>query len=421
GPPKKGGNMEVNKKLNIIIEKLIDFDNINVGFKVEFKDKKSKKKYKLTRNENAYLLEIEIKGNRPFKINLNSSEDLQNQEDLSDEDKRIFSKLFDRLNNNQIDKISIGGLRLKNPILSNSIAQPILANVSSRMPKNEKNKLYVLWRESKKEKFKERLYESVENIIANMLKEKLAEREDLPSSIFPTSIAIDKVPNYYIFVPPEKYTLDTKMELFNKLANSICGRCGQKIYGLYVPEEGSEIKEILKDYIPDFYNVNISSIAGVGRINLREIEPFEYMFYLLDKIFQEMFRGNKTPTYYIELFVIEGVGGGKKFFSHYIIPNLNGVFERLYKGNEKYWEARGISKIKALISSFLVENWNIDKNLKKNKNNLEIAHAHINRLLYSIFYYRKLDMDSILFLEDLKIKLGDTTQIMYLEEVVSWM
>jgi len=202
------------------------------------------------------------------------------------------------------------------------------------------------------------------------------------------------------------------------LADSICGRCGQKLYGLYVPEEGIEIKEILKSYIPDFYNVNISSIAGVGKINLSEIGPFEYMFYLLDKVFQEMFKENKIPDYHIELFIIEGVGRRKKFFSHYVIPNLNEIFSKLYHGNDKY-TSYGISKIKALISSFLVETWKIDNSLKNN--NSEIAHAYINRLLYFIFCHKKLDMDSILFLEDLKIKLGDTTPIRYLEEVISWM
>lgn len=409
--------MKGSKELSRIIEKLIDFDNISVGFKVEFKDKGSKKTYVLTENENAYLLEIK-RGNRLLKINLNSSEDLQNQEDLSDEDKRIFSsKLFDQLNSNQVDKISISGLRLRNPILTASIGQSIIANVSKQISSEDRIELYNFWKE-KKEKFEEKLEDIVIDIIISQLKDKL-ESADLPTPIFPTSVASSEIPNYYICEPKEIYTLDTKIELFNKLADSICGRCGQRLYGLYVPEEGIEIKEILKSYIPDFYNVNIGSIAGVGRINLREIGPFEYMFYLLDKVLQEMFRGNKIPAYHIELFMIEGVGGGKKFFSHYVIPNLNEVFKRLYKGSEKYWEARGISKIKALISSFLVENWNIDNNLKKN--NSEIAHAYINRLLYFIFYHRKLDMDSILFLEDLKIKLGDTTPIRYLEEVISWM
>ena len=110
------------------IEKLIDFDDINVGFKVEFKDRENKKTYVLTENENGYLLETK-KRNRSIRINLNFSEDLQNQENLSDKDKRIFSKLFDRLNRHQIDKISISSLRLRNPILTASIGQSIIANV----------------------------------------------------------------------------------------------------------------------------------------------------------------------------------------------------------------------------------------------------------------------------------------------------
>jgi len=530
--------MKGSKELNRIIEKLIDFDNISVGFKVEFKDRGSKKTYVLTENENAYLLEIK-EGNRLLKINLNSSEDLQNQKDLSDEDKRIFSKLFGRLNSNQVDTISISGLRLRNPILTASIGQSIIANVSKQISSEDRIELYNFWKE-KVEEFRRKLKEiviehvtkqvlemietpdnfeklqkirkdvdrmidisnikgvefekdrkgrvkikiiknntrnpqitlknpildaslrqAVTNNLSNILNGKKHEEirntlyklwkksqgdknkkeefnlflrdividtifdyifklenkdKDLPTPIFPTSVASSEIPNYYICEPKEIYTLDTKIELFNKLADSICGRCGQRVYGLNGPEE---IKEILKQYAHDFYNVNIGSIARVGRINLREVGPFEYIFYLLDKVLQEMFRGNKTPTYHVELFMIEGVGGGKKFFSHCVIPNLNEVFERLYRGSEKYWEARGISKIKALISSFLVEKWNIDNNLKKN--NSEIAHAHINRLLYFIFCHRKLDMDSIQFLEDLKIKLGDTTPIRYLEEVISWM
>ncbi len=407
--------MKGSKELNRIIEKLIDFDNISVGFKVEFKDRGSKKTYVLTENENGYLLEIK-KGNRTHKVNLNSSEDLQNQEDLSNEDKGMFSELFNRLNGNQVDKVSIGGLRLRNPILTASIGQSIIANVSKQISSEDRVELYNLWKENK-ERFEEKFQSIAIDIIISQLKDKL-ESDDLPTPIFPTSVASCEIPNYYICEPKETYTLDTKIKLFNKLADSICGRCGQRLYGLYVPEEGIEIKEILKSYVPDFYNVNIGSIAGVGRINLREIGPFEYMFYLLDRVLQEMFRGNKAPTYHVELFMIEGVGGGKKFFSHYVIPNLNEVFFKLYHGNDKY-TSYGISKIKALISSFLVENWNIDDNLKKN--NSEIAHAHINRLLYSIFYHRKLDMNSILFLEDLKIKLGDATPIRYLEEVISWM
>jgi len=417
--------MKGSKELSRIIEKLIDFDNISVGFKVGFKDKGSKKTYVLTKNENAYLLEIK-KGNRLLKINLNSSEDLQNQEDLSDEDKRIFSsKLFDQLNSNQVDKISISGLRLRNPILTASIGQSIIANVSKQISSEDRAKLYRLLKE-KKEKFEEKFQDIVIDIIISQLKDKL-ESADLPTPIFPTSVASSEIPNYYICEPKEIYTLDTKIELFNKLADSICGRCGQRLYGLYVPEEGIEIKEILKSYVPDFYSVDILKISSVlqGKKTTEELRrfrrqtgPFEYIFYLLDKVLQEMFRGDKIPAYHVELFTIEGVGGGKKFFSHYMIPNLNEVFFKLYHGNERY-TSYGISKIKALISSFLVENWNIDNNLKKNKS--EIAHTHINRLLYYIFCHRKLDMDSILFLEDLKIKLSDTTPIKYLEEVISWM
>ncbi|GEM_PF-2359909 len=401
-------------ELKYIIERLIDFDNISVGFKVEFKDTENKMTYILTENENRYLLEIK-KWNKSIRINLNSSEDLQNQDELSDKDKKIFSSLFDRLNSNQVDKISIGGLRLRNPILTASIGQSIIANVSRQISSEDRKELYNL--RKNKEEFQEKFKDIVIDVIISQLEDKL-ESDDLPTPIFPTSVASSEIPNYYICEPKETYTLDTKIELFNKLANSICGRCGYRLYGLYVPEDGIEIKEILKNYVPDFYNVNIGSIAGVERINLREVGPFEYIFYLLDKVLQEMFRENKIPISHVELFMVEGVGGGKKFFSHYIIPNLNEVFLKLYHGDDRY-TTYGISKIKALISSFLVEKWNIDNNLKKN--NSETAHIHINRLLYYILYHRKLDMDSILFLEDLKIKLGDKTPIMHLEEVISWM
>ena len=397
------------------IEKLLDFDNINIQFKVEFRDRKNKRVYTISEDKNGYQLERKI-GNKSSKLSLKSFEDLKNQRNLSNEDKQIFSKLFRQLNNKQIDKISIGGLRLRNPILTASIGQSIIANVSKQISSEDRVELYRLWKE-KKQKFEEKFQNIVINIIISQLKDKLGST-DLPTPIFPTSVASSEIPNYYICEPQETYTLATKIKLFNKLANSICGRCGQRLYGLYVPEEGIEIKEILKSYVPDFYNVNIGSIAGVGKINLREIGPFEYTFYLLDKVFQEMFRGNKIPNYHVELFMIEGVGRGKKFFSHYVIPNLNEIFSKLYHGNDKY-TSYGISKIKALISSFLVETWKIDNSLKNN--NSEIAHAYINRLLYFIFCHKKLDMDSILFLEDLKIKLGDTTPIRYLEEVISWM
>jgi len=407
--------MQNNIKLRDLVERLINLDNIDIQFKVEFKNRKNKK-YIIVENKNGYWLEKKI-GNKSYTLNLNSSEELKEQKELSSEDKNIFFELFERLRNYQVDKILIRGIRLRNPILSSSIGQSIIANISRQISPEDRKELHMLWKKGKREDFEEKLRDLVINIIIAQLKDKLVS-EDLPTPIFPTSVALSEKPNYYIYEPRETYTLDTKIELFNKLANSICGRCGQRLYGLYVPEEGFEIKEILKGYISDFYNVNIGSIADVGKVNLREIRPFEYLFYLLDKVLQEMFRKNSIPSYYLELLAIEGTGGGKKFFSHYIIPNLNEIFFKLYRGDNKY-TAKGVSKIKTLISSFLIENWNIDSNLKKN--NSEIAHTCINRFLYYIFCYRSLDMDSILFLEDLKIKLGDTTPIRYLGEVMSWM
>lgn len=317
-------------------------------------------------------------------------------------------------------KISIKGLKLRNPILTESTRQSILANVSNSISVKEREELYELenkWGKNN-ERFKERFYDIVVNKITALLEDKL-NSNDLPTPIFPTSVALSETPNYYICEPKEMYTLDTKIELFKKLTDSICGRCGQRLYGLYVPESGVKIKEILKSYVSDFYNVNIIGIAGIGKINLQDIEPFEYVFYLLDRVLQNMFRERMIPDYHIELFVIEGRGRGKKFYSHHIIPNLNEVYQKLYYGDEKYIFERGISKIKALISSFLVESWNIDNSLKEA--NSQIAHFHINRILYHIFCHKRLDMDSVLFLEDLKIKLGDSTPILFLEEVMSWM
>jgi len=321
-----------------------------------------------------------------------------------------------------LPKISIQRLSFKNPILKASLQSSILSNVSKQIPTQKIEELHSLWKKKgkskeTKEKFEEEFREAVIETVYNSLKDKL-NSEDMPTSIFPTSVASDEIPNYYISKPKESYNLTTKIELLAKLIDSICGRCGQRIYGIYIPEEGFEIKEILKSHVSDFYNVNIGSIAGVGTINLREIGVFEYLFYLLDRALQEIYRRDLVPTYHVELFTVEGMGRGKKFFSHYIIPNLNEVFNKLYHGDDKY-TPYGVSKIKSLISSFLVENWNIDNNLKEN--NSERAHTQINRLLYYIFYHRGLDMNSILFLEDLKIKLGDTTPIRYLEEVISWM
>jgi len=413
-------------KLKDLFEKQIDFDNISVQFKVE--DRKNKKVYVLMENEEGYQLERKI-GNKSFKTNLNSIEELKNQENLLDEDKEIFSKLFERLNNKLIDKISIGGLRLRNPILDASLRQAVTNNISNILNGKKydkvREKLYELWEESKRDRNKKEEFDLfLRDIIVDILFDYIFKLEsgekDLPTPIFPTSVALSETLNYYICEPKEIYTLDTKIELFNKLASSICGRCGQRLCGLYLPEdtdEGAYTKDILKGYKNPDGLIDILRIAGVGRINLREIGPFEYVFYLLDRVFQEMFRRNAVPDFHVELIVQEKkTPMGKPFFYHYIIPNLYDVFDKLYHGDDKYYA--GKSKIKLLISSFLVENWNIDNNLKRN--NSEIAHAHINRLLYYIFCHRKLDMDSILFLEDLKIKLGDTTPIRYLAEVISW-
>jgi hypothetical protein len=322
-------------------------------------------------------------------------------------------------------KMTIRGLSLRSPILKSTLQSSIISNVSKQISKEKVEKLQNLYKRGEKdrklrEEFEEEFREVVTDTIITQLINKL-ESEDIPTPVFPTSVAQSEIPNYYISEPKETYILTTKIELLTKLTDSICGRCGQRIYGLYVPEEGIEIKEMLRNDVPDFYNINIGNLAGIGRVNLHEIGPFEYLFYLLDRALQEMYRRNIVPNYHVELFTVGGIGGGKKFFSHYIIPNLNEVFIKLYHRDDKYttYGISKISKIKSLISSFLMENWNIDNNLKKN--NSERAHAQINRLLYYLFCYKKLDMDSILFLEDLKIKLGDTTPIRYLEEVISWM
>lgn len=319
-------------------------------------------------------------------------------------------------------KISIQRLSLRNPILKATLQSSIISNVSKQIPKEKMEELYSFWKEREKDKrakenFEEKFRDTVIETILDSFKKKL-NSEDMPTPIFPTSVALSEIPNYYITEPREYYTLATKFELFNKLTNSICGRCGKRIYGLYTPEDGFEIKEVLRSHVSDLYNINIVSFAGVGRINIQQIEPFEYLFYLLDRVLQEMYRKNIVPNCHVELFVVEGIGRGKKFFSYYIIPNLNEIFHKLYYGDDKY-SSQGMSKIKALISSFLVERWNIDNDLKRN--NSERAHTQINRFLYHLFCHKTVHMDSIIFLEDLKIKLGDTVPILFLEEVISWM
>ncbi len=315
---------------------------------------------------------------------------------------------------------------LKNPILDKALRKSVLAQISNiiRREEEKKKELYDLWKE-KKEKiiYEEKFRSAVVEIIISQLEDKF-ESEDLSTSIFPTSVASSEVPNYYIRKPKERYTLETKIELFKKLSNSYCGQYGEYTYGLYIPEEAGRIRAVLRKYLPDFYNVDIHRIAGVER-NVR-IEPFEYLFYFLDKALQEIFFTEKTiPDWHVELFVVKKEcekkrgGEGKLFYSYYIIPNLADIFSKLYHGEDKYDYWSGKSKIKILVSSFLIEKWNIEKDLKEDYS--EIVHSYINRLLYFLFYHKRLDLDSILFLEDLKIKLGDTTTIKYLDDIVSYM
>ena len=411
--------MKEYEKLDKLIARQIDVSNVKVEFKVEFKDKHPKREYTFIEDENGYRIERKVENRQLPKITVSAIEELEEQQEMTDEDKRIVFDLFIKLRNNDVDKIAIKGMRLLNPVLTATIGQSVIANLSRQILPEDRKTLYIYWKQKRKEEFLDKFYEIVTSIMIRQLKDKL-ESKDISTAVFPTGVASSETPNYYICEPEEIYTLDTKVKLFEKVAESICGRCGQRLYGLYVPEEGSEIKEILKDYL-DLYSVNVGKIAEVGKINLREIGPFEYVFYLLDKVLQEMFRRNKLPDYHVELFVIEGVGGGKKFYSHYIIPNLVEVFYKLYHGDEKYWVSganKVVSKIKAMVASFLVENWNIDAGMKQN--NSEIAHRQIDRILYYIFCHRRLDMDAILFMEDLKVKLGDTTPILFLEEVISW-
>jgi hypothetical protein len=320
--------------------------------------------------------------------------------------------------NRKIRIVVSKGISFRNPILEESIKQSIIPNIGRRIPEEEKLKLKKLKEEGKEEDFKKEFREIVIDTVALQLKEKL-ESNDLPTPVCPTSVALKEKPNYYVSEPREVYNSDVKFHLFSKLSSSVCGKCGRCVYGLYIPR--GEVKEILDGYITwdndGRQYISLSSIVG-KKIESKEVGPFEYVFYLLDKVFQEMFRKKEIPDYHVELFVVERTKAKKKFFSHYIIPNVGEVFSKLYYGDGKY-TSWGISKMKSLILSFLVENWNIRNDLKKN--NSEIAHVYINRLLYYVFCHGKLDMDAILFLEDLKLKLGDKTPVYYLEEVISWM
>ena len=88
---------------------------------------------------------------------------------------------------------SISGLRLRNPILTASIGQSIIANVSKQISSEDRIELYNFWKE-KKEKFEEKFQDIVIDIIISQLKDKL-ESADLPTPIFPTSVASSEIPN----------------------------------------------------------------------------------------------------------------------------------------------------------------------------------------------------------------------------------
>jgi hypothetical protein len=111
--------MAYNDKLKKLVERQIDFGNVSVQFKVEYRDRRGKKTYIVTED-----YQLERRGERkPFKVRINTFEEIKNQESLSEEDIRIFTNLFESLIKGQPDKISIGGLRLRNPILTASIGQ----------------------------------------------------------------------------------------------------------------------------------------------------------------------------------------------------------------------------------------------------------------------------------------------------------
>jgi len=71
------------KKLRSFVEKLVEFNNVNVQFKREFKDRRNKKVYIIAEDENGYQLERKI-GNKSFRLNLKSTQELKKQKNLSE-------------------------------------------------------------------------------------------------------------------------------------------------------------------------------------------------------------------------------------------------------------------------------------------------------------------------------------------------
>jgi hypothetical protein len=134
--------------------------------------------------------------------------------------------------------------------------------------RKEREELFALYKQREKgrriqDEFDEKLNDAIINITSESLKSKI-DKKDLPTSIFPTSIDVSEAPNYYLFDPLEKYKEETKREFIRMFSELICRMCGNRIYGLYVPEEGFELKEMLKDWIPDFYKLKKRSTTAIS-------------------------------------------------------------------------------------------------------------------------------------------------------------
>ena len=278
-------------------------------------------------------------------------------------------------------KMSIQGVRFRNSILGAALQQSILSNLSnvfnSKIYEEKRKNLHLLFKQGKtKRRAEERFQAELRKVIIDLANEMWGEKllgEDIPTPVFPTSVAYDEAPNYYI--PSESYAQGTKAVLINHLVNLVVGRCENKFYGLYIPKEPEEanvLKELLKEYTPDFYHVDIASLARVGKIRF---EPFEYLFYLLDYPLRRMYQRKVVPSFHVELFISEKRPGGRKIsFSHHVIPSLDEIYFKLYHGGEKYTRTgSSIDKDPCdIFSSGELE----DKTSKQGKNSSRNPQAH---------------------------------------------
>jgi len=71
------------KKLRSFVEKLVEFNNVNVQFKREFKNRRNKKVYIIAEDKNGYRLERKF-GNKSFRLDLKSTQELKKQKNLSE-------------------------------------------------------------------------------------------------------------------------------------------------------------------------------------------------------------------------------------------------------------------------------------------------------------------------------------------------